>query len=216
MSWMASAVAGSAVLGYMGSKSANKANAEAAEDAGMPKWDPRQEPYLFGSTGWQPEMPEMSADAMNYMTALSGGFNPQYGPQQPMDFEQLLGGILNPQQAAGGAQPWYQDPNASPQQAGQQGGVAGLLGYGQGTPPPLYSNNPYFSGQGVMDPQNLMQGPGGYDPANAGYAPQQQQAGLLGAANGSQAMPAPSSYQTPEYMVKDYTGKPAWAREYIL
>ncbi len=212
---IASAVIGGG-LGLLGNSMNNKANAEAAEGAGMPMWDPRQEPYLFGSTGWQPQMPEMSADAMNYMTALSGGHNPQYGPQAPMNFEQVLSGILSPQQVSDKGPAWYQDPRSSTQGFnGQPGGMTGLLGYGQGTPPPLFSNNPYFSGQGVMDPQNLMQGPGGYDPANAGYAPPQQQPqGLLGAGGGG-AMPAPAPPQ-PAYMQQDAYGLPAWARDMVM
>ena len=156
---------------------------------------------------------------MNYMTALSGGFNPQHGPQAPMNFEQVLSGILNPQQVSDKGPAWYQDPRSSTQGFnGQPGGMTGLLGYGQGTPPPLFSNNPYFSGQGVMDPENLMQGPGMYDPALAAQEQEQQAPpnGLLQRANDSPAMPAPSSYQTPAYMQPDQSGLPAWARDMVL
>ena len=131
-------------------------------------------------------------------------------------------GPMLPQQGAPqGAQgtPWFMDPNASTQGYGaQQGGIQGLLGYGQGVPPPLMTNNPYFSGQGVRNPENLMQGPGMYDPALAAHAQEQQAPpnGLLQRANDSPAMPAPSSYQTPAYMQPDAYGKPAWARDMVL
>ena len=235
-----------------------------AETSSMPEWTPQQMPYVFGSQGWNPQMPQLNAEALNYGTALTGGYNPQYGPQGPMGFEQLLSGILGmgggqlpmqPYQGGGGGggainmgpmlpqphpgggvntgpmlpqgapqgapdTPWFMDPNAFTQGYGaRQGGIQGLLGYGQGVPPPLMTNNPYFSGQGVRNPENLMQGPGMYDPALAAQEQQEQQAppnGLLQRANDSPAMPAPSTYRPPAYMQPDAYGKPAWARDMVL
>lgn len=166
MSWMAAAIGGSALLGYMGSREQADAMQDPATrtttESVAPEWSTQQLPYIFGDNAWQSPMPQMNAEALNYGQALMGGFNPAYGPQQPMGFDELLAQISGTPQAAkteGGG--WFQDPNSTvynPQ--GNAGGVEGLLGYGAGTPPPLFDNNPYFAGQGVRDPENMMQGPG--------------------------------------------------------
>lgn len=165
-------------LGLISNSMDNSARAEAAEGAGMPMWDPRQEDYLFGNAPWQPNIPDVNADALNYGQAMMGGYNPATGPQGPMSYQDILFDLLN--------------NNSS-----QDGGMSGLLGYGgkgapAAAPPPMMASNPYYGGQGVDDPNRLgynlygpapqqaPQQPTGLPPAAAaaspyGGMPQQQQ-----------------------------------------
>jgi len=190
--WGALAGLAGSALGYLGSKSQNKAMAEANEDAGVPRWDPRQEEYLFGGSAWQPQMPLVNADAMNYGSAMMGGYNPATGPQGPMNFEDMLSGLLGGKEVQGQ-------------------GMSGLLGYGgpgapSAAPPPLMSSNPYYGGYGVDRPEDLgynLYGPP-VPPQQLQFgqpAPQQQVAALQqmqqhpqGANYGGQANPRPGNY----------------------
>ena len=185
--WGALAGLAGSALGFLGQESQNDAMAEAAEGAGMPIWDPRQEARLFGGTAWNPQMPQVNADAMNYGNALMGGYNPATGPQGPMNFEDMLSGLLGGEEVQGQ-------------------GMSGLLGYGgpgapSAAPPPLMQSNPYYGGANVDRPDNLVynlygspvpnqQQWGQPAPQQQVFAPQIPQ----GANYGGQADPRPGNY----------------------
>lgn len=162
-------VGGAIIGGLLGRKGAKdqakdieKANADQLKYQGLPRWDDRQTPYVFGQ-GKQWQMPYMNAQAINYMQGLSGGYNPMYGPQ----LAGLLGGAGGPMQPTGGGatlgsggfqggnQPWFMNPQSNPFDPGIYGGLAGMLGIGQGAPPPLFMNDPRF-GYNVANPNDLM------------------------------------------------------------
>lgn len=175
--WPAIAAAAIGAAGsYLASDNNNKAVSEANAQSNIPKWAPEQLPYTFQGSGWNPAMPGVNAGALNYGLGLTGGFNPGTGPQQPMEFNSLLSGLLGGYDNAGVANPWYQDPRSTTQLQEGQGSIGGLLGYGAGTPPPLMTSNPYYSGQGVVNPEQMMAGPGmhnapQYQPTAAAPAP---------------------------------------------
>jgi hypothetical protein len=116
--WIPIAAAAVGALGsYLAAGEANDASdraidrqIEANEDAGMPRWAPQSIPYVFGANGWQPPMPTMSQDAIDYGAMLAGGGN----ATGPMSMEGLLGNIGSTN-------------------------LGGLLGYNQAAPPPLWA-----------------------------------------------------------------------------
>ena len=186
--WPAIAGLAGSVLGFLGQESQNDAMAEAAEGAGMPIWDPRQEARLFGGAAWNPQMPQVNADAMNYGNAMTGGYNPATGPQGPMNFEDMLSGLLGGEEVQGQ-------------------GMSGLLGYGgpgapSAAPPPLMQSNPYYGGANVDRPDNLVYNLYGSPVPNQQQwgqpAPPQQQVFApqipQGANYGGQADPRPGNY----------------------
>lgn len=176
-SWIPLAAAAVGAIGsYMASDNQNDAQAEAMEGAGTPVWDPRQESYLFGNAPWQPNVPDVNADALNYGQAMMGGYNPATGPQGPMSYQDILFDLLN-------------------NNSGQDGGVSGLLGYGgkgapAAAPPPMMASNPYYGGQGVDDPNRL--GYNLYGPAPQ-QAPQQPTGLPAAAASPYSGMPQPNN-----------------------
>ncbi len=191
--WPAIAGLAGSVLGFLGQESQNDAMAEAAEGAGMPMWDPRQEARLFGGTAWNPQMPLVNADAMNYGNAMMGGYNPATGPQGPMSFQDILKQLLTT--------PGDDEP--------QSNGIQGLLGYGNlgapsAAPPPLMQSNPYYGGANVDRPDNLVYNLYGSPVPNQQQwgqpAPQQQvvapqiQQNPQGANYGGQANPRAGNY----------------------
>lgn len=131
-------------LGLVGNKQQADAMEEANEGAGMPMWDPRQTPYLFGDTGYQFNMPQATDAGMAHGLALMGGYNPAQGGamQAPMDISYLMQSLLGPQM----------DPSGS---AGAQQ-MQSMLGYGAPTPPAFMTSSPYYQGQ---QPQQAVQTP---------------------------------------------------------
>lgn len=184
--WMAplATVAGG-LLGLAGSKVQADATNKANENAGLPRWDPRQEALLFGGGAWNPQIPQVNADAMNYGRSLMGGYNPTTGPQGPMDFESILGGLLG-----------------GPQSGQQNAGIYGLLGYGSEgqsaqIPPPMMVSNPYYGGAGVDDPGRF-----NFEMTNPGYQVPNQP--LQAAPQQSMLQPQPTAQQRWDQAQSDY------------
>lgn len=161
MSWGAvgSAVAG-AVVGGVSNKGGTKERSE--ETTSMPVWPDETYAYLFGDEAALPDTPKYTAEALNYARGLSGGYNPAYGAQDPMGFDDFLAGVSGLSTSQGTATPYYLDPSAQQ----QSGGVRGLLGYDRNNSPPMFTNSPYYGGN-VANPQGLqanmsIAGDGGY------------------------------------------------------
>jgi hypothetical protein len=136
MSFAISAAAVGAGLGYLGTKDTNDTQAKIAadtnrqnqanynkylevmKDAGKPRWDERQEPYVFGGEAWIPRMPDLNPDAQDYWTKMAEGGLPGVDRAAgPIGLDELMGMLSN-----GGSQQ-----------------INDLLGWGTQAPPPLWT-----------------------------------------------------------------------------
>lgn len=152
MSWGAigSAVVGGAVS-YASSQGSNdEGQTTSTETSSVPQWSPEQIPYLFGDTVTLPETPQYTAEGLNYAGAQSAGYNPAYGSQEPLSWEDFIASLEGISGSSSPDSPYYQDQAAN----AQQGGVRALLGYDQGAAPASFTNSPY-GGTNVADPENL-------------------------------------------------------------
>jgi len=141
---ISAATIGSAALGYMGTKSANKANKDAYEadianqerlyaqyleankDAGKPVWSDEQMPYVFTGDTWTPDQFTANPDALDYAEILASGGTPGV-PRltEPLSLEEMIN-----QLGFGGGQTGFGG------EIGQD--IQNLLGFGSTAPPPLY------------------------------------------------------------------------------
>lgn len=185
MAAIGSAVAGGVVGGLMG-------GGGDSPDMVMPTptWSPYQLPYVWEGDPAQMGRPQMNAQSANYFQSLSAGANPMFGPQ--MGGMPGLGGMFGLGGAGSGGgmpgypqDPWFMNNQGSVYEQGVPGGVAGLLGFGQGAAPPLMTNNPLYSGEGVRDPENLKGGKGTIADPNRGTGGTPPEAGAPAGMTGS-------------------------------
>ena len=156
-------IASAAVGGLLGGINNEGGTKERSEETiSMPVWPDETYAYLFGDEATLPDTPKFTAEALNYARGLSGGYNPAYGAQEPMGFDDFLAGVSGLSTSRGNANPYYLDPSAQR----QSGGVRGLLGYDRNNSPPMFTNSPYY-GVDVANPGGLqanmsIAGEGGY------------------------------------------------------
>ena len=159
MNWVqfipaAISAAGALYGAYAAKQSQDKAT-QATEDAnqaqldylkqygGVPRWSPQQEPYVFGA-GKQIELPQLNPAATDYANMLAGGYNPAYGAVDPTQYLGSPGGVMGGLLGNLG----QQNPTAA-----SGGGLLGLLGFGGGTPPPLFLLQQQGAAPGVAQGQ---------------------------------------------------------------